>query len=65
MNGIIMLIDSDDKMGSRKNERVISGLSKEEISDKYLTLYDDHNELKRTARLQEDRIKRLASKVIF
>ena len=59
-----MLIDSDDKMGSRKNERVISGLSKEEISDKYLTLYDDHNELKRTARLQEDRIKRLASKVI-
>ena len=65
MNGIIMLIDSDDKMGSRKNERVISGLSKDEISDKYLTLYDDHNELKRTARLQEDRIKRLASKVIL
>lgn len=49
---------------SRKNERVISGLSKEEVSDKYLRLYDEHNALKLTARAQEDRIKRLASKVI-
>ena len=49
---------------SRKNERVISGLSKDEVCDKYLRLYDEHNALKLTARAQEDRIKRLASKVI-
>lgn len=32
---------------------------------KYITLSDSHDELKRTARLQEERIKRLATKVSF
>jgi len=49
---------------SRNNHRTIAGLSREELQDKHLRLYDEHQELKKTARLQEDRIKRLAAKIV-
>lgn len=42
----------------------LNKLSHDDVCNKYLTLYDHHEDLKKTARLQEERIKRLATKVL-
>ena len=42
----------------------LAKLSQEEVLDKYLTLYDNHEDLKKICRAQEEKNKRFATKIL-
>ena len=54
------LTDIDEVLNRRaaQERALISRLSREEIEDKYLKIYDENVLLKKHARKQEDRIKK-------
>lgn len=56
----------DGATGRRATQErlLISKLSREDLEDKYLTNYDENILLKKHARKQEDRIKKMATKLI-
>jgi protein fantom len=58
--------DNNDNNRRAKNQEhlLISKLSREDIEDKYLKIYDENFLLKKHARKQEDRIKKMATKLI-
>ncbi|XP_077993112.1 protein fantom-like [Glandiceps talaboti] len=55
-------IDGEHKQGQQR--RAISKLGRDELEDKYLRLYEENLVLKKHARKQEDKIKRMATKLL-
>lgn len=58
--------DNDDAMVRRATQErlLISKLTREDLEDKYLKNYDENIVLKKHARKQEDRIKKMATKLV-
>ncbi|XP_077868086.1 protein fantom-like [Saccoglossus kowalevskii] len=65
--GALGNIDEEDAYGDNKQgqqRRAISKLGRDELEDKYLRLYEENLVLKKHARKQEDKIKRMATKLL-
>ncbi|XP_071959078.1 protein fantom-like [Antedon mediterranea] len=54
----------DSEQRRAKERRAISKITREELEDKYLRLHDENLVLKRHARKQEDKIKKMATKLL-
>lgn len=64
-NGTSSVVDEDPRPFSEIHARqLISKISREELEDKYLRLQEDNQELKKYARKQEEKIKKMATKLL-
>ncbi|XP_033116274.1 protein fantom-like isoform X2 [Anneissia japonica] len=57
-------LPGDSEQRRAKERRAISKITREELEDKYLRLHDENLVLKRHARKQEDKIKKMATKLL-
>lgn len=62
----MFFVGSDDALTRRATQErlLISKLTREDLEDKYLKNYDENILLKKHARKQEDRIKKMATKLV-